>query len=44
MRLNQKSLNNLRNLQNQIDFLQDKNKKLTSENEQIINANNNLKI
>ena len=32
MRLNQKSLNNLKNLQNQIDFLQDKNKKLTAEN------------
>ena len=31
MRINQKSLNNLKNLQNQIDFLQDKNKKLSSD-------------
>ena len=33
MRVNQKSLNNLKNLQNQIEFLQEKNKKLTTENQ-----------
>ena len=44
MRINQKSLNNLKNLQNQIDFLQEKNKKITSENEQLVKLNSNLKV
>ena len=44
MRINQKSLNNLKNLQNQIDFLQEKNKKITSENEQLVKLNSTLKL
>lgn len=42
-RINQKSLANLKNIQNQLEFLQQKNVKLTQENDQLSKCNKRLK-
>ena len=36
-------MNTLKNLQNQLDFIQEKNKKLTNDNQELTKANSNLK-